>query len=908
MHKNGTYVALYLSNSSAQRLVNWCAQQEIDHQASEEMHCTLCYSKTPVSELQQFHGLSVQTSAKIKGWRQLGNALALELDFPQARRLNRLITAAGATSDFPSYIAHTTINPEHSGTELPTELPDFDLKFDRVHVAELDTDQTEVKENVQQLDELNMSPGALMSFAGSAAATGIRIGFEAEIIAPDVSYSDDDEAAPDWDQDSAIMADTYSQLKDSLSDFFGESLTRRDIEEALSEIADRIFEGEELGDPISNTEFRQLVADDLGVDEDSEEVDDEITDQGSSYYNAYDNMRDDFQENWNNLRFALRQLGLAYYSNWSQEFSWPWPYYTSSSTEGSEDIEAFGERLEDDLNISVQTGSGYKSVARGDHWIVETDPSISGDGAPLEIISPPMDLGTGLQKLQQFLDWASSNGLETNRSTGLHVGVSLPAELHQNIDYVKLILLLGDRYVLDRFDRSSNTYTQSALERVSQALRRSAGYSYEQRMPELFDRMRRDLSNHARTYFRQALVSTDKYVSVNIKDNYIEFRSMGGDYLSQKQAVINTVMRYVRVIAAAANDAEAREEYAKKFYKLARTAAPANIEDQLIGLFALYSAGKMPAAALKSFVRSAQQRRKEQRTGTATEGQYTYELYKPGEASIHRLRANNSSEAHMRFEQWAAEQGENLNRDWLSPPISAVISRVSESISETIRKQGSKYVILSQSGKKKLGTYNTRSAAEKRLRQIEYFKQLESKAEPTESPIDSHMLDRIERYADQLFADVGIDVEFTRHFVDRLHDERNRKPITANELAQLFKRERDRWGQPIAQLGPNAQAVMQDMRTNINIPFVLRWDAKNQELDLIAKTIMRKKNFQTSNRRFVVNSKNQDMQTPGLSAVQEFVHQRAAQIADYLITMSEDLDQVGRDQLVEYIKEKLNAC
>lgn len=46
----------------------------------------------------------------------------------------------------------------------------------------------------------------------------------------------------------------------------------------------------------------------------------------------------------------------------------------------------------------------------------------------------------------------------------------------------------------------------------------------------------------------------------------------------------------------------------------------------------------------------------------------------------------------------------------------------SESLDETIRKQGSKYVIYSKDGSKKLGTYDTKKAAKKRLRQIEFFK------------------------------------------------------------------------------------------------------------------------------------------------------------------------------------------
>ena len=48
-------------------------------------------------------------------------------------------------------------------------------------------------------------------------------------------------------------------------------------------------------------------------------------------------------------------------------------------------------------------------------------------------------------------------------------------------------------------------------------------------------------------------------------------------------------------------------------------------------------------------------------------------------------------------------------------------------------------------------------------------------------------LDQLERYADKLFAAVGIDVEFTRHFLDRVNDERNKKQITTAELTRLFK-------------------------------------------------------------------------------------------------------------------------
>ena len=118
--------------------------------------------------------------------------------------------------------------------------------------------------------------------------------------------------------------------------------------------------------------------------------------------------------------------------------------------------------------------------------------------------------------------------------------------------------------------------------------------------------------------------------------------------------------------------------------------------------------------------------------------------------------------------------------------------------------------------------------------------------------ITQAQLDALESVLDRVFAQLGIDVEFTRHFLDRVNDERNRRQITIKELGLLFKKEFIKYGKPIAQLGPGAEAVMKDMETNINLPFALRWDANNNELDLIAKTIMRKPDFKTSNKTFTV--------------------------------------------------------
>ena len=142
----------------------------------------------------------------------------------------------------------------------------------------------------------------------------------------------------------------------------------------------------------------------------------------------------------------------------------------------------------------------------------------------------------------------------------------------------------------------------------------------------------------------------------------------------------------------------------------------------------------------------------------------------------------------------------------------------------------------------------------------------------SEKEIKKSDLDQVEKYADRLFASLGIDVEFTRHFLDRVNDKRNVKQITPAELTRLFKQSFKKHGKKIAQLGPDAEAVINDMKTDINMPFVL--NLKGGELELVAKTVMRKKDFKTSGpkmsfEQFVENSVWKKAQSDGEAEYQK---------------------------------------
>ena len=117
-------------------------------------------------------------------------------------------------------------------------------------------------------------------------------------------------------------------------------------------------------------------------------------------------------------------------------------------------------------------------------------------------------------------------------------------------------------------------------------------------------------------------------------------------------------------------------------------------------------------------------------------------------------------------------------------------------------------------------------------------------------------LNQVERIADALWSQLGVDIKFTRHFFDRVNDERNREPITADELINLFKKEYKKYGKVIASL--DDEAVMKDIITKINLPFVIkdRGDSKQ----LVAKTVMRKANFLTPNHIYAVSEKSNNSQ------------------------------------------------
>ena len=198
--------------------------------------------------------------------------------------------------------------------------------------------------------------------------------------------------------------------------------------------------------------------------------------------------------------------------------------------------------------------------------------------------------------------------------------------------------------------------------------------------------------------------------------------------------------------------------------------------------------------------------------------------------------------------------GEAMSKDELEDRIK---ERQKEAFIDAMLKAMHRLVV-SKGDRRSIGSYAFdigRTFAGIPPKEIERLYREKYMTETEERPtvITQPMLNKLESYLDQLFAALGIDVEFTRHFLQRVNDPRNKEQITLKELAILFKDAYIKYGKRIAQMGSDAEAVIKDMRSDVNVPFALDWDSDKQELDLIAKTVMRKKDFKTSNTELPLN-------------------------------------------------------
>jgi hypothetical protein len=479
----------------------------------------------------------------------------------------------------------------------------------------------------ENLFEISMSPSSLKKLS---AQTGALAGMEFEMIVPGVKGEDQDQE-PDYDYDESTSS------IDNICNFFydGDFNSRRQIDDLRERMRDSYeqWADDQVNDDwvdqgmdflyryVKNNVDDETIIEALGLESDEEGNDPAIgveqwaeyaqrcwEENNDTYDEALSEFRDDWfndsdkEENWLESEDLERMSDVE--SRYGGIVTWP---HWSDPDAGETDVEQVADEFSNAIGREVRASKDYHSRSverpstRSAHYIVEPDGSLDPDDsndAGLEFVSPPLPIEELLSDLSKVKAWADRTGCYTNDSTGLHINVSVPGWTGgtDQLDYVKLALLLGDEFVLDSFGRAGNTYAKSAMGKIRSIVKQNPNSAQE-----LMDRMKSGMDQLASKVIHSR--STEKYTSINVKNGYIEFRSPGGDWLNDNFKEIDNTLRRFTVALSAAVDPEAyREEYLKKLYKLLDVSG----EKDPLSYFAKFAAGELPKAALKSFVRQAQ--------------------------------------------------------------------------------------------------------------------------------------------------------------------------------------------------------------------------------------------------------------------------------------------------------------
>ena len=498
---------------------------------------------------------------------------------------------------------------------------------------------TQIKPLLEQtLTEINMSPSSLRKLASKINA---KAGMEFEMIVPNAA-SETEEYEPDYNQDESV-----ADISDACRFFHdGDYNGRREIErlrermetayyewrdDKVAEEWDRngfefFVEWMDRNDSFEPLDYKEsaydyVLSNNPNLHPDSDEFDELMSErlreleaeyyqeswdaQERNYDEAYDEFRDEQFNDALEESDWLDDVGLHAMSDIENEFSIQWPYWRGGDN-GGRAIEDVADEFSRMIGRPVNHSTSYHGADREEgHYVVEPDGSLQPDESSdsgLEFVSPPLPIAELLSDLDKVKTWADENGCYTGsrNKTGLHINVSVDGWSGiENLDYVKLAILLGDDYVLKQFKRQSNSYCKGALGIVKDAIKSRPGDA-----KKLLAQMKQHMNTAASKLIHSGI--TNKFTSINTKDGYVEFRSPGGDWLDTYYDQIEpTLLRFVVALDAAVKPDLYKQEYQKKLYKLLEPAA--DEYGVMVKEFSDYvsGVGGAPEQVVKDFRRSA---------------------------------------------------------------------------------------------------------------------------------------------------------------------------------------------------------------------------------------------------------------------------------------------------------------
>jgi len=113
----------------------------------------------------------------------------------------------------------------------------------------------------------------------------------------------------------------------------------------------------------------------------------------------------------------------------------------------------------------------------------------------------------------------------------------------------------------------------------------------------------------------------------------------------------------------------------------------------------------------------------------------------------------------------------------------------------------------------------------------------------------------LEKILDRLYNAIGFDWEPDKkgHFLEQLNNPRNDgRPITFEEVQTMFTNMFHMHRNALKKQSLKIQAVIKYNEKELNSPFLLKYNERSGKIEMIPKTVMRKKNFGTSNKVYNV--------------------------------------------------------
>lgn len=224
-----------------------------------------------------------------------------------------------------------------------------------------------------------------------------------------------------------------------------------------------------------------------------------------------------------------------------------------------------GKKIESLLNVDLVVLKRYHSQDKSiNKWYLEPDSSIQPNDpsveAGVELVTPVFkSVEIGLLQLKRCFEMINEIGY-TNSSTGLHVNMSFADD--RVVDPLKLVVLLGEKYVAKVFGRDVNETAKQQLDVLLNAL------AYND---ELYNHVKSALNNNDMEELSDILTPLlkDKYRSVNIKNDILEFRVIGNtEYQARFNKVKEAILRFVYAMRVASSKEMMKTNYLKKLAKL----------------------------------------------------------------------------------------------------------------------------------------------------------------------------------------------------------------------------------------------------------------------------------------------------------------------------------------------------